>query len=45
MKMLMLSLMFLVCIGCSNGNAKMKPPKKSPCACYDIIIDMENKNV
>ncbi|WP_272916594.1 hypothetical protein [Helicobacter saguini] len=44
MKMLMLSLIvFIIYTGCSN--AKMKPPKKSPCACYDIIIDMENKNV
>ena len=28
--------------GCANQ--KLKPPKKSPCACYDIKIDMEKIN-
>ncbi|MDL0080971.1 hypothetical protein [Helicobacter zhangjianzhongii] len=31
----------LLCIGCSNKRAKIPP--KSPCACYDLIIDMEKR--
>ena len=33
--------LFVAC----GGNKKLKPPKKSPCACYDVKIDMENTNV
>lgn len=32
-------------IACNNNNTTLKPPKKSPCACYDIQIDMENIHV
>ncbi|RDU65819.1 hypothetical protein CQA53_05645 [Helicobacter didelphidarum] len=38
-----ISLSLALFIGCTN--AKMKPPKKSPCACYDILMDMEQYNV
>lgn len=41
MKKVFLFLLFvssLLLTACSNH--KLKPPKKSPCACYDVIIDM-----
>ena len=28
-------------VGCSNKKAKI--PQKSPCACYDIVIDIDKK--
>ncbi|WP_258399941.1 hypothetical protein [Helicobacter fennelliae] len=31
----------LLLAGCSNKKAKI--PQKSPCACYDIIIDMDKR--
>ncbi|WP_158621836.1 lipoprotein [Helicobacter sp. MIT 05-5293] len=40
----MKNILFALCIAfalsaCSNKNAKI--PSKSPCACYDIVIDMQ----
>ena len=37
--MLAICTIILITKGCANQ--KLKPPKKSPCACYDIKIDME----
>lgn len=35
------SFLFVAC----GSNKKLKPPKKSPCACYDVKMDMENTHV
>ncbi|EMZ37216.1 hypothetical protein [Helicobacter bilis] len=44
LKLLCITLCALSFVAC-NQNRHLKPPKKSPCACYDLKVDMENVEI